>query len=431
MRELLSVIQHELFNLGGELSIPGYELLKSDAVTRLDAALAHYNADLPRLKEFILPAGTRSAAIAHVGRTVARRAERAVVALAATETVRAEPRQFLNRLSDLLFVLARVLNRANLDGLGGDDVYWKSERLARDAAADDADAAGALGADHQVALGQPVHRVARARAGQAQLGVAPIVLAEASVEKVAGVAGIAGDEQLRGHFAEGRMAQLDVDVRRAAGVGHRPDGAEAVAAAASLRVAAEALEAGVDALAGAARMAVAAVDVALPDLDLGAVDRAAGAVLTMPCRSRSSPRARGRGCPSGARPRHRRQVGVPVERARAVGQRRVERPVGHRRQAARQREARESHRAAAPTTGGQHEAATAGQGHRSIGAAIDYPVKSRRYSSGGTAAGARQAGTTAGVVPCAARRAATASLSASSTRTESSQPMQASVMLWP
>jgi cob(I)alamin adenosyltransferase len=132
VRELLSVIQHELFNLGGELSIPGYELLKSEAVARLDTALAHYNATLPRLKEFILPAGTRSAALAHVGRTVARRAERAVVALAVTETVRAEPRQFLNRLSDLLFVLARVLNRANLDGIGGDDVYWKSERLARD-----------------------------------------------------------------------------------------------------------------------------------------------------------------------------------------------------------------------------------------------------------------------------------------------------------
>jgi len=139
VRELLSVIQHELFNLGGELSIPGYALLKSEAVARLDAALAHYNAGLPRLKEFILPAGTRSAALAHVGRTVARRAERAVVALAAKDAVRAEPRQFLNRLSDLLFVLARVLNRANLDGLGGDDVYWKSERLARDAAADDAD----------------------------------------------------------------------------------------------------------------------------------------------------------------------------------------------------------------------------------------------------------------------------------------------------
>jgi len=132
VRELLVVIQHELFNLGGELSIPGYELLKGDAVLRLDEALAEHNATLPRLKEFILPAGTRSAAVAHVCRTVARRAERAVVALAAVEAVRAEPRQYLNRLSDLLFVLARVLNRANLDGLGGDDVYWHSERLARD-----------------------------------------------------------------------------------------------------------------------------------------------------------------------------------------------------------------------------------------------------------------------------------------------------------
>ncbi len=132
VRALLVVVQHELFNLGGELSIPGFELLKAEAVARLDEALAHYNAGLPRLKEFILPAGTRSAALAHVGRTVARRAERSVVALAGSEAVRSEARQYLNRLSDLLFVLARVLNRANLDGLGGDDVYWQSERLARD-----------------------------------------------------------------------------------------------------------------------------------------------------------------------------------------------------------------------------------------------------------------------------------------------------------
>jgi cob(I)alamin adenosyltransferase len=132
VRELLVTIQHELFNLGGELSIPGYTLLKAEAVLRLDAALEHYNAQLPRLKEFILPAGTRSAALAHVSRTVARRAERAVVALAAAEAVNVAPQQYLNRLSDLLFVLARVLNRANLDGLGGDDVYWRSERLARE-----------------------------------------------------------------------------------------------------------------------------------------------------------------------------------------------------------------------------------------------------------------------------------------------------------
>jgi cob(I)alamin adenosyltransferase len=135
VRTLLVEIQHDLFNLGGELSIPGFQLVKDEAVLRLDAALAEHNAVLPRLAEFILPAGTRSAALAHVARTVARRAERAVVALAAQEAVHAPPRQYLNRLSDLLFVLSRVLNRANLDGLGGDDVYWKSERLARETAA--------------------------------------------------------------------------------------------------------------------------------------------------------------------------------------------------------------------------------------------------------------------------------------------------------
>ena len=128
-RELLGDIQHQLFNLGGELSIPGFELLKADAVIALDDALAHYNAQLPKLEEFILPAGSRAAAQAHVCRTVARRAERAVVALGAQDPLRETPRQYLNRLSDLMFVLARVFNRMN----GGDDVYWKSERLARNA----------------------------------------------------------------------------------------------------------------------------------------------------------------------------------------------------------------------------------------------------------------------------------------------------------
>ena len=128
-RELLGDIQHQLFNLGGELSIPGFELLKADAVIALDDALAHYNAQLPKLEEFILPAGSRAAAQAHVCRTVARRAERAVVALGAQDPMRETPRQYLNRLSDLMFVLARVFNRMN----GGDDVYWKSERLARNA----------------------------------------------------------------------------------------------------------------------------------------------------------------------------------------------------------------------------------------------------------------------------------------------------------
>lgn len=125
VRAVLVEIQHQLFNLGGELSIPGYELLKPEAVLALDEALEHHNAQLPRLQEFILPAGNRAASQAHVCRTVARRAERSVVALGQEESLNDAPRQYLNRLSDLLFVLSRVLNRMN----GGDDVYWKSERL--------------------------------------------------------------------------------------------------------------------------------------------------------------------------------------------------------------------------------------------------------------------------------------------------------------
>ena len=131
---LLVEIQHQLFNLGGELSIPGYELLKPDAVLALDNALARHNEKLPKLQEFILPAGTRAAALAHVCRTVARRAERALVALGNEEALKDIPRQYLNRLSDLMFVLARVLNRNRQDGTIGDDVYWRSERLSRTAA---------------------------------------------------------------------------------------------------------------------------------------------------------------------------------------------------------------------------------------------------------------------------------------------------------
>lgn len=132
VREVLVQVQHQLFNLGGEIAMPGYELLKDDALLQLDEALAHYNAQLPRLLEFILPAGTRAASQAHVCRTVARRAERSVVALQEQEAMRPAPRQYLNRLSDLLFVLARVLNRMD----GGDDVYWKSERLTQMQSAD-------------------------------------------------------------------------------------------------------------------------------------------------------------------------------------------------------------------------------------------------------------------------------------------------------
>ena len=127
VRTLLVEVQHQLFNLGGELSIPGFELLKPEAVLALDQALAEHNATLPRLAEFILPAGTRAASQAHICRTVARRAERTVVELEQQDALKDTPRHYLNRLSDLLFVLARVLNRVD----GGDDVYWKSERMAK------------------------------------------------------------------------------------------------------------------------------------------------------------------------------------------------------------------------------------------------------------------------------------------------------------
>ena len=131
VRSVLVEVQHQLFNLGGELSIPGFELLKPEAVIALDQALAQHNENLPQLQEFILPAGNRAASLSHVCRTVARRAERAVVALGNEEALKEAPRQYLNRLSDLMFVLARVLNRYRTDGTVGDDVYWKSERLAR------------------------------------------------------------------------------------------------------------------------------------------------------------------------------------------------------------------------------------------------------------------------------------------------------------
>jgi cob(I)alamin adenosyltransferase len=111
------------------LCIPGYTMLKDVQVARLDARLAHYNAALPRLAEFILPGGSRAAAQAHVCRTVCRRAERSIVELGAHETLNAAPRQYVNRLSDLMFVLARVLNRA----AGGSDVLWQ-QRKNQDAA---------------------------------------------------------------------------------------------------------------------------------------------------------------------------------------------------------------------------------------------------------------------------------------------------------
>ena len=131
VRELLTRIQHQLFDLGGELCIPGHAAIHDADIDALEARLDHYNDDLPALKDFILPGGGEAAARCHVARTVVRRAERDTVSLSRHDAVRPQAIRYLNRLSDLLFVLARVLNRANLDGLGGDDVYWHSERLKR------------------------------------------------------------------------------------------------------------------------------------------------------------------------------------------------------------------------------------------------------------------------------------------------------------
>jgi cob(I)alamin adenosyltransferase len=124
MVPLLDQIQQDLFDLGGELSIPGYTLLKPERVAALDDWLATANATLPRLEEFILPGGSVAAAQAHICRTVCRRAERAVVDLAEGQAVSNTVRQYLNRLSDVLFVMARVLNRSG----GGAEPQWDRAR---------------------------------------------------------------------------------------------------------------------------------------------------------------------------------------------------------------------------------------------------------------------------------------------------------------
>ena len=121
LRDAFSEVQHDLFDLGGELSIPGHRLMKAEQVKRLEKQLESWNADLPPLKEFILPGGSRAAAAAHLARTECRRAERSVGALGRSEAVGEHARQYLNRLSDLLFVAGRVLNRA----AGRGDVQWR------------------------------------------------------------------------------------------------------------------------------------------------------------------------------------------------------------------------------------------------------------------------------------------------------------------
>ncbi|HUX91405.1 MAG TPA: cob(I)yrinic acid a,c-diamide adenosyltransferase [Gallionellaceae bacterium] len=111
IRGLLLQVQNDLFDLGGSLAYP-VSPFTEDKLARLDIAIAHYNADLPPLKEFILPGGTRVACLCHIARTIARRAERELVALAQSEEAPPHGLPYLNRLSDLLFVLSRVLNRS-------------------------------------------------------------------------------------------------------------------------------------------------------------------------------------------------------------------------------------------------------------------------------------------------------------------------------
>ena len=119
--DVLTGIQHDLFDLGGELSIPGRVALHGNQVKRIETLTETFNGDLPPLKEFILPGGSRTAALAHFARTVCRRTERSLVALARSEAISDEARIYLNRLSDLLFVLGRVLNRH----AGSEDILWQ------------------------------------------------------------------------------------------------------------------------------------------------------------------------------------------------------------------------------------------------------------------------------------------------------------------
>jgi len=124
VRRVLTEVQHDLFDLGGELCIPGHRAITDAHVGRLEQALDAFNADLPPLKEFILPGGGPAAAACHLARAIARRAERRAWTLAGQETVAPEPLRYLNRLSDLLFVIARVLARHET----GQEVLWKRER---------------------------------------------------------------------------------------------------------------------------------------------------------------------------------------------------------------------------------------------------------------------------------------------------------------
>lgn len=121
MRASMLAVQHDLLDMGGELCLPGHAILDEGHVARLEQELDALNLALPALKDFVLPGGSRAAAAAHFARTVCRRAERKLVVLSRTESVAPHVLQYLNRLSDLLFVAARALNRHT----GGEDVLWE------------------------------------------------------------------------------------------------------------------------------------------------------------------------------------------------------------------------------------------------------------------------------------------------------------------
>ena len=122
--EPLTDIQHRLFDLGGELAVPGFQLIRAEMVSNLELLCDELNEELPPLKEFILPGGSKSAGLCHMARAVARRAERIIVTLSTEETVGDDLRRYINRLSDVLFVMARQLARRE----GGQEVFWKSKR---------------------------------------------------------------------------------------------------------------------------------------------------------------------------------------------------------------------------------------------------------------------------------------------------------------
>ena len=122
--EPLTDIQHRLFDLGGELAVPGFQLIRAEMVSDLEVLCDRLNEELPPLKEFILPGGSKSAGLCHMARAVARRAERIIVTLSTEETVGDDLRRYINRLSDVLFVMARQLARRE----GGQEVFWKSKR---------------------------------------------------------------------------------------------------------------------------------------------------------------------------------------------------------------------------------------------------------------------------------------------------------------